>query len=247
MGEVDDLKREVERLRAELAAARGEVWELRESEAAQLEDERRRASELAHKEALLREVHHRVKNNLQSVQSLLSLASRRVRDPDTREVMQDLGARVRSMATVHELLYDADDQSVVRLDQVAEALLGHLERSLPALGAASLELDLQPVEWEAVSTLEIGLILTELVSNSARHALALRGGNLSVTLRPTEGGMVLVVADDGPGIVEDSTDGQGRRPMGLYLVRTLAARLRADLEYQDHDGARWTLAVRRPD
>lgn len=207
--------------------------------------EAQRARELAHKEALLREVHHRVKNNLQSVQSLLSLASRRVRDPDTREVMQDLGARVRSMATVHELLYDADEQSIVRLDQVVAALMGHLERSLPALGAAEVVVELEPVEWETAGTLEIGLILTELVSNAARHALAMDGGTLWVTLVATPEGMRLTVADDGPGLVEHSTDGEGRRPMGLWLVRTLAARLGSRLEHQDADGTRWTLAVRR--
>jgi PAS domain S-box-containing protein len=183
---------------------------------------RRREREAAAQEALLREVHHRVKNNLQAVQSLMNMAARREGSAVARQCLLDVRTRVHAMSQVHEQLYRSEDLTRVRLDQFVEGLVRQLVRTLPPLGRAEVTVDVAPIEVGADDALEVGLICTELITNASRHALKERSGKVDITVRSGDSGLHLEVADDGPGLPPDAAEPRGS--LGLWLVATLAER-----------------------
>ncbi len=197
---------------------------------------------LAEKEVLLKEIHHRVKNNMQVISSLVDLQADEVRDAAMRAVFQDVVHRVRSMALVHEKLYQSPDLARVQLDEYAESLLNYLWRSLPVASGIRLIPDLEPVSLSATSAVPCGLILNELVSNALKHAFGGRTeGEVSVTIRGGEHGLVrLSVRDNGRGLPEGFDWTQGRS-LGLRLVQMLAGQLHASVEVSGHNGTQFTV------
>jgi len=183
---------------------------------------RRAQDDLARQEALLREVHHRVKNHLQIVQSLLGMTARRVRSQAARRSLLDVRSRVRAMSVVHAELYRDPENASLRLDAFLESLLAQLRLSLPSLGRVRCTTQLDPLQGSNDIALHLGLVLTELVTNSAKHAFADRDqGALEIRLclEDDDTFVLLEVRDDGPGLPDDAEDGTGS--LGLWLVRTL--------------------------
>ena len=133
-------------------------------------EERIRAS-LAEKEVLLKEIHHRVKNNMQVISSLVALQAERLPDAAMRAVLQDVTHRVRSMALVHEKLYQSADMARVEFAEYAQSLLNYLWRAHgTAASGVRLALDLEPVPLSVNAAVPCGLILNELASNALKHA-----------------------------------------------------------------------------
>lgn len=205
------------------------INDVSERRAAQAQIERA----LAEKTVLLNEVHHRVKNNLQVISSLLNLQSRHA-TPEVQLALRDSQSRVRSMALMHQLLFERRDFSALELG----AFLGRLSSLLrdTYLGegapiellteapAAGCRLDLQ-------RAVPCGLLVTELVTNAIKHAFpAGRRGRILVRLRPdADGAGVVEVADDGVGLPADQRLGEGRG-LGLQLLPLLAEQCRGRLE-----------------
>ena len=126
---------------------------------------------LAEKEVLLKEIHHRVKNNMQVISSLVALQADRLPDAAMRAVLQDVTHRVRSMALVHEKLYQSADMARVEFAEYAQSLLNYLWRAHgTAASGVRLALDLEPVPLSVNAAVPCGLILNELVSNALKHA-----------------------------------------------------------------------------
>ena len=126
---------------------------------------------LAEKEILLKEIHHRVKNNMQVISSLVALQAERLPDAATREVLQDVSHRVRSMALVHEKLYQSADMARVEFAEYAQSLLNYLWRAHGTTASrVRLALDLEPVPLSVNAAVPCGLILNELASNALKHA-----------------------------------------------------------------------------
>lgn len=199
---------------------------------------------LAEKEALLKEVHHRVKNNLQVVSSLLRLEAGRADTPQSTRVLRGLQDRVRAMALLHESLYRSSDLAQVDLPSYLHELLVRLLRAhAPSDSGPRLQFEAQSASLTLEQALPCGLIVSELASNALRHALGMRRGSLLwLTLQAppvgTRGELVLRLADDGPGIAQDrSTDRCGA--LGLRLVDDLASQLQATLSLRS--GARTLL------
>ena len=145
---------------------------------------------LTEKEILLKEIHHRVKNNMQVISSLLSLQTDIMGDAATQEILRDISHRVRSMALVHEKLYQATDLVNLDFTDYVRTLLDYFWRS-HATQAPSVELltDLDPVLITVNAAVPCGLILNELVSNALKHAFKGRqGGLVTVSLRKDQGG-----------------------------------------------------------
>ena len=203
---------------------------------------------LAEKEVLLKEVYHRVKNNLQVVSSLLSLQSRRVLDPGARQLLDDGANRVKSMALVHEQLYRAGNLSSIDLPEYLKQLtdnLGNLNRPLSLRVLLKLEVDALTVGVE--SAIPLGLVVNELVSNAYRHAYPADapGGEIVVRLaRSQDGQLCLAVRDDGCGLPAGfELDKVGS--MGMRLVETLAQQLGGSLSWDTDDrGTRFVLRFR---
>jgi two-component sensor histidine kinase len=218
-------------------------------EQAQLEiAERARAEErlkasLAEKEVLLKEIHHRVKNNLQVISSLLYLQSKRTQDQPMLAMFQDSQHRVRSMALVHEHLYQAKDLSRVDAAEYIRTLAGYLFRSYQVRsGQIQMMVSIKDVPLEIDAAVPCGLIVNELVSNSLKHAFpGGREGKISIELSQNDSAnYVLVVADDGVGF-PDSADLRHTDSLGLKLVDALVNQLEGTVKLDVSHGTRFEI------
>lgn len=214
--------------------------------------ERTRAEErlralLDEKAVLLREVQHRVKNNLAVIASQLYLQSTYAADSATVKMLHEMRDRVRSMALVHETLYESGTPGALDAAVYVRALAEHLVRSYRSpLMRLSVDLEIEPLQLPIDQAIPCGLILTELLTNALKHAFtAAMDGQLCVALRRDAKGCVrLEVRDTGAGLPPDF-DPAGTPTLGLRLVRSLASQIDADLEIAAaQPGTRVTLAFR---
>jgi PAS domain S-box-containing protein len=194
--------------------------------------ERRLLDSLAEKDVLLREIHHRVKNNLAVISSLFYLQSTYTDDQGTLKLLEESQDRVRSMALVHELLYGSENLAAVDFAKYVSDLCEQLIQTYahPA-GRIRLTKELEPVRLNIDHAIPCGLILNEVVSNALKHAFpGARGGVIHVTLRREAGGECLLrVADDGAGIPAE-LDLATQGSLGLRLIRTLTRQLDGRIE-----------------
>jgi predicted ATPase/two-component sensor histidine kinase len=203
---------------------------------------------LEEKEALLNEVHHRVKNNLQLISSLLNLQAARTTDPAVAELFAESRNRVRSMALVHENLYRAGNFSKIPMAGHIKSLCTHLTR---AYGAPDLSVEIvvgvDDVHLDMSRAISVGLIVNELVSNALKHAFApAQKGRIHVDLASVgPGRYVLCVGDDGVGL-PPSFDLERADSLGLQLVRSLAQQLNGTLGVNRHSGTAFTIAFDDP-
>lgn len=201
------------------------------------ETEAQLRASLEEKEVLLREIHHRVKNNLQIVSSLLNLQDREATesiDPD--RLLQESRNRVRSMALIHEQLYKSKDLANIDFSEYASELAEYLRRSydLDSRGV-DLKLDTTPLGLRVDQAIPCGMILNELVANSVEHAYGNHRGEIRISFRQREDRYCLVVADDGDGLPE-TVDPSHASTLGLRLVAALAEQLEADVEFESRPG-----------
>lgn len=195
---------------------------------------RRRERELITKDATIREIHHRVKNNLQTVAALLRLQSRRMSNPEAREALDEAMRRVATIALVHETLSQTLDESVPFDDLVGRSL--RLAADVASAGSSvrtvvSGTFGLVPAE----DATALALVLTELVTNAVEHGLsAVGGGTVEVTAEREGQALRVVVADDGGGLPESAGAGSG---LGTQIVSTLVANeLRGSIEWGPREG-----------
>jgi PAS domain S-box-containing protein len=213
--------------------------------------ERRQAEEqlrasLREKEVLLKEVHHRVKNNLQFISSLLALQAAQIKDRKAADAFTESQNRVRAMALVHEHLYRSGDLASVRLARHVEAICAHLYRS-SSVGPERITLDLRvaDVSLDLDRSLRCGLIVHELVSNAIKHAFpAGRPGRITVQLDALlDGWYALSVADTGVGL-PPGLDPTRSDSLGLQLVADLTEQLGATLTVRGDGGTTFTIRFR---
>lgn len=203
-----------------------------------------RLRELHEKEVLLKEIHHRVKNNLQVISSLVSMQADESRSMTVREVLSDVSDRVRSMALVHEKLYHTENLARIDFADYAQSLLGYLWRVHGSdAEVVRLVLDLEPVELPVDTAMPCGLILNELAGNALKHAFRGRsGGDLTVALHRTgENRISLSVRDNGVGLPA-GFDWRQAHSLGLRLVQMLAGQLKATVEISSGDGTGFEIA-----
>jgi len=198
---------------------------------------------LRDRETLLREVHHRVKNNLAIVVELLGMQAARVDDPEVRATFVEGQNRIHAMALVHEMLYQSETLSAIDLRDHIERLCSQLFESYAHTSApVRLKVDVQPIQLGLDQAIAFSLILNEMISNALKHAFnAGPGGRLEVSVSALPDGRIgLTVADNGSGLPEgfDTT-----RPtsLGIRLIQSLAGQLRGELAVESGPGVRWTL------
>jgi len=208
---------------------------------AKLVEERTR--ELNEKEVLLKEIHHRVKNNLQVISSLVGLQADGSNDETVREVLKDVTHRVRSMALVHEKLYQSTDLSRIDFAEYVRSLLGYLWSAHGSAAAAiRLTLDLESLSLPVDTAVPCGLILNELAGNALKHAFQGRSdGEVTVTLKGCADGRVsLGVCDNGVGLPA-GLDWRQSSSLGLRLVQLLTGQLGAGVEVLSGEGTRFKI------
>lgn len=192
-------------------------------------------SSLEEKEVLLREIHHRVKNNMQIISSLLNLQSRHLNDEKTVNVLKESQNRVRSMAMVHEELYRSHDLSKIDFADYIQRLLSGLFNSYGVdYDFIKSEINVEDVLLTIDIAVPCGLIINELISNSLKHAFVHgQKGKISLKFHPDGEKYILTVADDGIGIPEN-IDLENTKTLGLQLVNTLVKQLFGSIDiYRD--------------
>lgn len=200
---------------------------------------------LREKEVLLREIHHRVKNNLQVISSLLSLQAASLEDPAAREMLKESQNRVRSMALVHDQLHRSRDLSRIGFREYVKNLCASLFSSYGIDSARiALRVEVEDVSLPIDTAIPCGLIIHELVSNSLKHAFPEgRHGEIFIGLSQAPGrGKVLTVADDGVGLPRD-VDLDTVHSLGLRLVRILAAQIDAPVRCLVGGGTRFEIVL----
>jgi PAS domain S-box-containing protein len=206
---------------------------IRDITAAKAAGDRLRAS-LQEKELLLREIHHRVKNNLQIVSSLLSLQAESVRSSDARESLLESQARVRAMALLHETLYQSDRLGDVDFAAYVESLWAYLARTIGELRSTiRLEREIEASPPDMDTAVPCALIVTELLTNAAKHAFPdSREGRIVVRSRFEDGRFTLQVSDDGIGLTDENRQEAKRRgSIGMRVIEALAGQLDATYEW----------------
>lgn len=202
----------------------------------------RLSASLKEKEVLLRELHHRVKNNLQVITSLLSLQSGYVRDPEALEMFKESQNRVRLMAMVHEALYRSDSLSRLDGDAFIRDIARTLQRAYGIGSEVAVDVQAAGVTMEIETAVPCGLIINELVSNALKHAFQNgRRGTISVRLdRDGQARYVLSVEDNGVGVPDLGRWNQPRT-LGWQLVQALADQLGGTVELESGEGTRFVL------
>lgn len=206
--------------------------------------ERRRMEEalnrsLREKDTLLREVHHRVKNNLQIVSSLLSMQSDSMEEGAARTALLETVFRVRSMSYVHQQLYGTDGLDIVDLGAYTHTLAMSLQGSLDV--TARLTFSLAKVEVSIDRAMPCGLVLNELLTNALKHGRSADGRcDIDIGLSVDGGGFALTVRDRGPGL---PTHAPQSNSLGMQLIRTLTRQIRGRLVVESDGGARVTIHV----
>jgi PAS domain S-box-containing protein len=201
---------------------------------------------LHEKEVLLKEVHHRVKNNLQIISSIFNLqAAHAGDDPRIQSLLRDSRDRIHSMAFIHESLYQSKDLSSIDLAAYIEGLGRNMVHSFGLGGRVRLHTELVPVELVLDQAIPCGLILNELVSNALKHAFpGGRTGTVRIVLEERNGLVHLLVADDGVGVQEpfdDRRDGQ----LGFELIHALTGQLGGSIARIPGNGVAYLLTFER--
>ncbi|MCT4623662.1 MAG: tetratricopeptide repeat protein [Schleiferiaceae bacterium] len=189
---------------------------------------------LQEKEVLFKEVHHRVKNNLQFISSLLNLQSRHVNDKASLAILNDAKNRVTSMALVHQKLYQEDNITGVDMKSYTTNLIESLMHSFKVdKNAVAVELQIESVRLDIDNAIPLGIILNELITNSIKYAFNEGAGKLIVTLTRIEQSLLLVVSDNGPGLIEPVEEEKG---FGYQLIRSMTDKLKGTLSITNKDG-----------
>lgn len=193
-------------------------------------------SSLKEKETLLREIHHRVKNNMQIISSLISLQSAEVSDEKLVSLYKETENRIHSMALVHENLYQSHDLSHIGLSQYVQNLVEDLIYSYGVSNAIETEIEVPPIEVNLETAIPLGLIINEMVSNSIKHAFPDKKGKIMVKLEiDSDENLILMVSDDGVGLPKDS-DIDSIKKFGLKLIQALIQQLDGKLTFESKNG-----------
>jgi PAS domain S-box-containing protein len=199
---------------------------------------------LREKEVLLQEIHHRVKNNLQVISSLLDLQSQQIEEQTMLEVFRESQNRVKSMALVHEKLYQSQNFARINFAEYTESLTNYLFKAYElSSGNVTLELDIDDVTFNIDTAIPCGLIINELVSNALKYAFpSHRSGTVRVALQSeADNRFTIIVEDDGVGFTLNS-DLSKIKSLGLQLVNVLAKQLKGSLEIDHSRGSKFQVS-----
>jgi PAS domain S-box-containing protein len=221
-----------------------DITELREATEAQ----RRISKEL---EVLIKEIHHRVKNNLQVIMSILNLQMRHVTDSKALDFFRDTQGRVRSIALLHERLYQSKSFAHINALDYLTGVLASIRATLSASAPAiSIDLRSDGIVLPIDTAIPFGLIVNELVTNAFKYAFISPSDqapkvHVLLSRATTGGGLELVVGDNGTGVPEDLNHTQPTT-LGLQLVRALVRQISGDLSLSTANGTKWTIRTPPP-
>ncbi|WP_052374373.1 sensor histidine kinase [Methanobacterium sp. SMA-27] len=199
---------------------------------------------LNEKDILLRELHHRVKNNLQIILSLINLQSNGIKNKEDLEIFRESQSRVKSLAIIHEKLYRSEDFANINFEEYIESLVNYL---LSYYSADSIEVIID-VKKDIILNMDTavpcGLIINELVTNAIKHAFnESKSGQIKITLKSDNGCFTLIVSDNGEGIPPE-VDLDNPQKLGLQLVKSLTDQLEGKIEYNGSKNTEFKIQFR---
>lgn len=198
---------------------------------------------LQEKEVLLKEIHHRVKNNLQIISSLLNLQSGYIEDPKILGILKASENRVISMALVHEQLYLSKDLAQIDSATYIKDLASNLFNSYNInIDAVELKVNVNRIHLSVDTAITCGLIINELISNALKYAFPLgQAGEIRINFEPDEQGQIILsISDNGIGLPEEF-DLQNTESLGLQIVAALTNQLQGDIELNQNDGTEFKI------
>jgi two-component sensor histidine kinase len=235
-------------VRRKTAELRRELFERQMAEKELLASEQQLRQSLAEKESLLREIHHRVKNNLQIVSSLLYLQEEVMQDAKGIDILRESQNRVKSMALIHEQLYGTADLAKIDFGRYVQGLGANLFDAY-GIDPARIGLNVRAddIALGVDMAVPCGLIVNELVSNALKHAfLPEARGMLEIVIRRVDADrMEIVVADNGIGLPPEQANAADKT-LGLRLIDTLTAQLDGTLTTQTENGTRFSIVLNVP-
>lgn len=197
---------------------------------------------LKEKEQLLKEVHHRVKNNLQIISSLLNLQSEFIQDEKFLALIRESKNRINSMSLIHEMLYSSPNLSQINFKEYIEILYHSIYSTFESLHAKiAIKLKIDPeIHFEIDTMIPIGLILNEIITNSFKYAFPGKKGTISFKAEKQKNNLVLSISDNGIGIPADF-DYHKSKSLGMQLIYLLADQIDAELTLDLEQGTKYVL------
>ncbi len=199
---------------------------------------------LNERESLLKEIHHRVKNNLQVIAGLLYLQSDKTDDVDVKELLEEGQGRVRSMALIHQKLYENEDLKHIPFEEYLSELVGEIKKTFgSAAEGVELLIDAKNIQFDVDTAVPLGLIINELSTNAFKYAYTgkMGGAMFSVKLEQNEGQYEMTVSDNGAGIPDEALNNGQSASLGLRLTRMLSDQLEGDYEFDNVEGTSFKL------
>jgi PAS domain S-box-containing protein len=199
-------------------------------------------SSLKEKEVLLKEIHHRVKNNMQIISSLINLQSDYATDKTTIKMFEDSKHRIRSMALIHEKLYMSEDISLIDFSKYIKSLTTKLLEFYSLKSRLiTLKVISDNITMDIDSAIPCGLLINELLTNSIKYAFPDgREGNIIIKMHIKDGYHVLSVEDDGVGFPEE-IDFNNPTTLGLQIVQTLTQQIKGNIELETNGGTKFRI------
>ncbi len=201
-----------------------------------VENEAALLNSLREKEALLKEIHHRVKNNLQIISSLLFMQTRNTNNPELKSVLDKTRNRIKSIALVHEKLYHSANYDQIDFSDYIHRIVMYLfQANVVNPDNLKIELDVENVFLRIDKAVPLGIILNELITNSFKHAFPEgKDGTISVFCREEDGKYTLIYSDNGIGLNVDSIEKKG---LGMHLIKGLTNQINATLKIESSENA----------
>ena len=208
----------------------------------------RHKQSLEEKEVLLREIHHRVKNNMQVITSLMALQARQVTDEQLLFQFQSTQHRIQSMAMIHEMLYSTGEFSTIDYEKYLKQLINGLVASIRgAESNVEVQIEAKSIRLNMDTAIPLGLLINELVTNSLKYAFPNGAvGNLSIVINHVEPHYTMCISDDGVGFPEDY-DFEKASSLGLRLVMNLVTQLEGTLVRGNAKGTRYDITFKKVD
>ena len=195
---------------------------------------------LEEKELLLREIHHRVKNNMQIISSLINMQSSQVIDKRDAKLFTVVQDRVKSMALIHAKLYQSEDLSSIKLKDYIETLTSELLITYAVNSNIKLTINIDDISLNMETAIPLGLIINELFTNSLKHAFPDNKGEISIKIHTKDEKIELLINDNGVGLLEDF-DINNPKKLGLQLVNSLVEQIEGTIELERKHGTEFKI------
>lgn len=188
-------------------------------------------------EDLIRESHHRIKNNLQVVSSLLKMQSKNVKSDEARSSLVEAFNRVKTITLLHQRLQGSQTFKVIKMEEFIGQLVDNIKHSVTNSDSnIAIKTQIESVEVDTDQSISIGLIINELITNSIKYAFPNKSGEISITLKVINNKLELEIADNGIGFPEDF-DPQSGKSLGFKIVKSLSIKLKAEMLVSNENGA----------